>query len=496
MIYGMALYLYRRHVAGKCIGGHAPSFVSRLVGVGFNQSYEPEELRPGWRKCDCPIYASELNGEFTNRNTERVPWDEAKAVAARWRTVAPRVPSEQAPGGHSASKLENRATITETGTNVYSVAGSSALMVAELPVGSEVEMLTAKKQDGNNWISVTFNDGRIGYMPGNTKVFANGRNLLLENAYAETSLQKSAESGAESPGPSTGVGFLVSDDSQVAGCLIVPLAVLVLVTVVALSVAWGAWHSLALSLISLMVALFIAFLLLRGAVRSGKARNTARKQIRCRGVWMADNEVYAGPMDLDCGVDLSESEFLKQDVTQFVAVRACNLTKTSLDGLSLVIQIVELAQTPGVYRIGRIVISRPAIQSEEFDFLRCNRPTVLLDGQARSCFGVDLRTQIEAIARVIGARNGVKCRIVISPRATGLSGGGAPAGLMYGPVGSLIEGAQGSSKESAVSDALRSDTFINAATSQLLLRLIEGIGWEVEVSAVTSKQLGLVGSQW
>jgi hypothetical protein len=67
---------------------------------------------------------------------------------------------------------------------------------------------------------------------------------------------------------------------------------------------------------------------------------------------------------------------------------------------------------------------------------------------------------------------------------------------MYGPVGSLIEGAQGSSKESAVSDALRSDTFINAATSQLLLRLIEGIGWEVEVSAVTSKQLGLVGSQW
>ena len=86
-----------------------------------------------------------------------------------------------------------KAGITEPGTKVYNGIGFSALTVAELPVGSEVEILTAKKQDGKKWISVALADGRSGFMPGETKVFAVGRTLLLQEAYAETSLWKNTE---------------------------------------------------------------------------------------------------------------------------------------------------------------------------------------------------------------------------------------------------------------------------------------------------------------
>jgi integrase len=76
-ITAMSLNLYRRHfrMAGKCVGGHRPD----------SRNYEPEELRRGWRSCYCPIYAcGTLSGEFKRKNTERVRWDEAKAVAVAW----------------------------------------------------------------------------------------------------------------------------------------------------------------------------------------------------------------------------------------------------------------------------------------------------------------------------------------------------------------------------------------------------------------------------
>ena len=71
----MALNLYRRHlrIQGKCVGGHAPD----------SHSYEPDELRRGWKKCYCPIYVGgTLSGQFKRRNTEQFRWEEARAVAA------------------------------------------------------------------------------------------------------------------------------------------------------------------------------------------------------------------------------------------------------------------------------------------------------------------------------------------------------------------------------------------------------------------------------
>jgi integrase len=72
-----ALNLYRRHsrMEGKRVGGHAPD----------SRNYEPEELRRGWRKCHCPIYADgTLGGSFKRKNTKKTSWPEAKAVVADW----------------------------------------------------------------------------------------------------------------------------------------------------------------------------------------------------------------------------------------------------------------------------------------------------------------------------------------------------------------------------------------------------------------------------
>jgi hypothetical protein len=76
----MPLNPYRRHlrITGKCVGAHLPD----------SRSYEPDELRRGWRKCHCPIYAcGTLGGAFKRRNTEHWSWDEAKAVASVWESV-------------------------------------------------------------------------------------------------------------------------------------------------------------------------------------------------------------------------------------------------------------------------------------------------------------------------------------------------------------------------------------------------------------------------
>ena len=70
----MALNLYRRH-GSHCAGGRDL----------HDRTYEPDELRRGWRKCACPIYASgTLDERFRRKNTEAVAWPEAKAIAAEW----------------------------------------------------------------------------------------------------------------------------------------------------------------------------------------------------------------------------------------------------------------------------------------------------------------------------------------------------------------------------------------------------------------------------
>src|ERR1700719_4157212 len=76
----MALNLYRRHyrIKGKCVGDHAAD----------SRNYEPEELRRGWKKCHCPIYADgTLGGTFKRKNTKKTTWLEAKAVVAEWESA-------------------------------------------------------------------------------------------------------------------------------------------------------------------------------------------------------------------------------------------------------------------------------------------------------------------------------------------------------------------------------------------------------------------------
>lgn len=76
----MPLNLYRRHlrIEGKCVGGHPAD----------SRNYEPEELRRGWKKCHCPIYADgTLSGSFKRRNTKKISWQEAKAVVSNWESA-------------------------------------------------------------------------------------------------------------------------------------------------------------------------------------------------------------------------------------------------------------------------------------------------------------------------------------------------------------------------------------------------------------------------
>jgi integrase len=73
----MALNLYRRHYdLGRCAGGHPPN----------TQTYESDELRPKWKKCGCPIYASGRLAENPKfrKNTKRFLWAEARTVADAW----------------------------------------------------------------------------------------------------------------------------------------------------------------------------------------------------------------------------------------------------------------------------------------------------------------------------------------------------------------------------------------------------------------------------
>ena len=76
----MSLNLYRRHfrIPGKCVAGHDAD----------SHNYEPEELRRGWKKCHCPIYADgTLAGVFKRRNTKKAIWPDAKAIVAAWEQV-------------------------------------------------------------------------------------------------------------------------------------------------------------------------------------------------------------------------------------------------------------------------------------------------------------------------------------------------------------------------------------------------------------------------
>ena len=71
----MSISLYRRHTL-KC-SQHRPRQV---------RTYESDELRRGFKKCECPIQfeGKTQRAGFVRRSTEKASWDEAKLVAASW----------------------------------------------------------------------------------------------------------------------------------------------------------------------------------------------------------------------------------------------------------------------------------------------------------------------------------------------------------------------------------------------------------------------------
>lgn len=80
--------------------------------------------------------------------------------------------------------------ITEADASVYDRIGFTASTVARVAVGTEVEILTVQKQDGQRWVSVALSDGQSGYMPGETPVLADGRAAPLYEVYSRTSRSK------------------------------------------------------------------------------------------------------------------------------------------------------------------------------------------------------------------------------------------------------------------------------------------------------------------
>lgn len=105
--------------------GHAPDSRSR----------EPDELRRGWKKCQCPIYVcGTLNRQFKRRNTEQFRWEEAKTVAAslelagNWdgKRVVP------APGVATPDPTRSRVTIADAAAVFLTVRGGEKIAPATL----------------------------------------------------------------------------------------------------------------------------------------------------------------------------------------------------------------------------------------------------------------------------------------------------------------------------------------------------------------------------
>jgi integrase len=101
----MPLNLYRRHYdSGRCYAGHTPD----------SQTYESDERRPKWKKCACPIYASGRLRDHPKfrKNTKRITWAEAKAVADRWERGDDE-PLPPPPAPHGTPPPPVRKTVTE-----------------------------------------------------------------------------------------------------------------------------------------------------------------------------------------------------------------------------------------------------------------------------------------------------------------------------------------------------------------------------------------------
>ena len=89
----MPLALYRRHRQG-CKGGHPQN----------SRTSEYDERKKGWKRCECPIFASgTLHRKFKRHNTGQWEFEGARAVAAAfertgsWKGTVPPAPTTEAP---------------------------------------------------------------------------------------------------------------------------------------------------------------------------------------------------------------------------------------------------------------------------------------------------------------------------------------------------------------------------------------------------------------
>jgi hypothetical protein len=309
--------------------------------------------------------------------------------------------------------------------------------------------------------------------------------------------------GTEKSSATDAVGFFAVQASDgTHGCAGMILVAIVFLTLVFWETArdepaGDRTYQIVASVLSVL-CVALAVRLLRSIIQKANKSNIAVDSFACRGLWIAPDRVYAGIMDMCCVAPVPPAEFNRKESIQVAAIRTRASTRRgSPEELQLGIQLAELTGRRGVYRIGRIQVGGPGLNGEDIDFLGCARPVVVTGGEARSCFSVVLGAQLSAIARLVRPGTGVRCRIVISPRA----GEGVPSSMIFlgaigGAVKSLVESVQGSSRESAVRDALRSGSFVDPETSRLLLQLIEKQGWEVDVNALTPGQRGLVGTKW
>jgi hypothetical protein len=73
----MALNLCRRH-RRDCKASHSEE----------SRSGEFEERKKGWKRCDCPIFASgTLSGKFRRQTTGQWEWPNAVATARQWEAI-------------------------------------------------------------------------------------------------------------------------------------------------------------------------------------------------------------------------------------------------------------------------------------------------------------------------------------------------------------------------------------------------------------------------
>lgn len=87
-----------------------------------------------------------------------------------------------------------KARILDPQVKVYSSMDASALSMATLEEGSEIEIGSMKRKAGKMWRSIILSTGQNAYIPGEARIF-----MVREGTLIEKSVEMRAEPSAESP---------------------------------------------------------------------------------------------------------------------------------------------------------------------------------------------------------------------------------------------------------------------------------------------------------